>query len=311
MQKLTLTVQLPSHVTYGSWLANDWARLLELARTAEGAGVDRVAVVDHVIMGSDLTQYVWANVSFPLEAAWLEPFTLLSWVASATTSLRLSTRILIAPLRPAPLLAKMAATLDVLSGGRLDLGVGTGWQREEYDAQGLDFARRGELLSDTISACRALWAGLPASYSSPLSQFSDVYCSPLPIQDRLPVWFGGTLHRKNLERIVGMGDGWIPIMGADVHTIRTGVAALAAGAPGRRFHVQGELPIRHDSGGRVDLGRTLDAVPGFVDAGANDIFLSLASLCPDPDDSTRGLAELGERFERLRASVGNIDPGDH
>lgn len=294
----TLTVQLPSHATYGNWLTDDWTRLLELARVAESVGVDRVAVVDHVVMGRDMGQYVWADVQLPPDVAWLEPIALLTWVAGATTTLRLSTRILIAPLRPAPLLAKAAATLDVLSGGRLDLGVGTGWQREEYEAQGLDFNRRGELLTTTMAACRSLWSDLPATYHAATVDFTDVYCAPRPHQERLPVWFGGTLHRRNLERIVTLGDGWIPIMQADLATVAAGAAALGAAAPARSFGVQAELAVVRRPDDRPDPHGTLSGVAEWVAAGATDVFVSLASLAPDPGDAVATMAAVGQRFHR-------------
>ncbi len=136
----TLTVGLPN---FGAFYARDeWHRFVDLARAADGAGVDRVVVVDHVVMGPNTDAYNWGKFPTPPDAPWLEPMTVLAAMAAATTRVRLATGILIAPLRPAVLLAKQAATLDVLSQGRLDLGVGTGWQREEYDAEGLDFAAR-------------------------------------------------------------------------------------------------------------------------------------------------------------------------
>lgn len=295
----TLTIQLPTYATYGKWLAEDWTRLLDLARAAEGAGAHRVAAVDHVVMGRDSSQYVWADVTIPPELPWIEPLALLTAIAATTTTLRLSTRILVAPLRPASLLAKTTATLDVLSGGRLDLGVGTGWQREEYQAQGLDFADRGQLLTDTIAACRVLWRDLPATFRSPTQSFTDIFCAPLPHQARLPVWFGGTLHRRNVERIVALGDGWIPIMQADLETVRAGAALLRAAVGDRHLDVQGELPVRRHHDGTPDVDATLDQAPELVAAGATDIFVSLASVCPDPERASATLQALGRRFHAL------------
>ena len=161
----TLTVGLPN---FGAFYARDeWHRFIDLARAAAAAGVDRVVVVDHVVMGPNTDAYSWGKFPTPADAPWLEPLTVLAAMAAVTTRIRLATGILIAPLRPAVLLAKQAATLDVLSQGRLDLGVGTGWQREEYDAEGLDFAARGQLLTDTIAACRALWRDTPAAIDTP------------------------------------------------------------------------------------------------------------------------------------------------
>src|SRR4051812_14877861 len=103
-----------------------------MAREADKAGIDRIVVVDHVVMGPHTEAYSWGKFPTPPDSPWLEPLTCLAVIAGATSRVRLGTGILIAPLRSGAVLAKTAATLDVLSGGRLDLGVGTGWQKEEY-----------------------------------------------------------------------------------------------------------------------------------------------------------------------------------
>src|SRR5262245_64884473 len=108
-------------------------------------------------MSEHVEAYEWGPFPFPIEVPWLEPLSVLAAIAGATRRVRLATGILVAPLRPAVLLAKTAASLDVLSQGRLELGVGVGWQREEFEAEGLDFAARGELLTETLAACRVLW----------------------------------------------------------------------------------------------------------------------------------------------------------
>src|SRR5262245_900183 len=126
MSRPTLSIGLPN---FGAFFApGEWHRFVDLARAAEDAGVDRIVVVDHVVMGTHTDAYSWGTFPTPPESPWFEPMTMLAAIASATRRIRLATGILIAPLRPAALLAKQAATLDVISGGRLDLGVGTGWQ---------------------------------------------------------------------------------------------------------------------------------------------------------------------------------------
>jgi probable F420-dependent oxidoreductase len=212
-------------------------------------------VSDHVVLGPDVADYPWGTFPTGPDGAWLEPLTVLTAVAAVTSRVRLATGILIAPLRPAAVLAKTVATLDQLSGGRVDLGVGTGWQRAEYDAVGLDFDRRGTLLTETMTTCRALWEG----------RVPDVYCEPRPVQTRLPVWFSGTLHDRNVARIVELGDGWIPIMGASVDEIRAGAARLrdafaAAGRDPAEFRVQASA-------------RDLDAISALAEADVTTIVL--------------------------------------
>ena len=293
MTDTTLSIGLAN---FGAYFGDDWSRLLDVARAAEDAGVDRVVINDHVVMGRNTDAYTWGRFPVPPEAPWLEPMTVLAAMAAATTTIRLSTSVLIAPLRPAPLLAKTAATLDVLSGGRLDLGVGVGWQREEYEAVGLDFADRGRLLTDTIGACRALWEQLPASFSSGTVSFTDTFCSPQPVQSRLPVWFGGTLNQRNLARVTELGDGWIAIMGATLDDLRAGADALREAAPDRSFTVQAPAVIARDDDKRPLVGPTMESVPALLEAGVTDVYVNLAAFCRDPDDAPAVLTELAARF---------------
>ena len=152
-------IQLSIGVT--SFAAEDpgtWEPLFRAARVADRAGVDRLVVSDHVVFGERLEEYGRPEIGGQAggkqptgpDGHWLEPLTTLSVLAGMTSRIRLGTNILVAALRRPAVLAKSTATLDVLSGGRLDLGVGVGWQREEYEAAGLDFDRRGRLLDHTL-----------------------------------------------------------------------------------------------------------------------------------------------------------------
>ena len=278
MSATTLSLGLPN---FGAWFGSDWTSLLDLARAAEDAGVDRIVVTDHVLMGNNTDAYVWGRFPTAPDAPWLEPLTCLSAIAGVTSRVRLATGIIIAPLRPAPVLAKTVATLDLLSGGRVDLGVGVGWQREEYDASGLDFAARGQLLDDTIGACRALWSQSPASYRSGSISFADVYCSPRPVQERLPVWFSGTFNTRTRRRVLELGDGWIPIMGASIDDIRAGAKELGA-ATDRPIEIQAPVPLVRHADKSLDLRATIEHVPDLVAAGVTNVYVNAASLAQSP-----------------------------
>lgn len=280
-QAVTLSVGIPN---FGTWAAGDWRCLLDVARAAEAAGVHRLIVNDHVVLGGNLDAYTWGRFPTAPDGPWLEPLSVLTAIAAVTERIRLATGILIAPLRPATVLAKTVATLDVLSAGRVDLGVGVGWQREEYDAAGLPFAERGRLLDDTVAACRALWAQQPASYSSETVSFEDVWCSPLPAQERLPVWFSGTLNERNLRRIVSLGDGWIPIMGATLDDIRAGAERLR-GATDRPVAVQAPVP-------RTGFA----ALPDLIDAGVTDAYVYLAAFARTPAEAPEALHRIADDF---------------
>jgi len=300
--KPQFSVGLPN---YGPFLPpGDWRRFVDIARSAEDAGVDRIIVVDHVVMGNNTDAYQWGKFPVPPEAPWFEPLTMLTAVAAVTSRIRLATGILIAPLRPAALLAKQAATLDVMSGGRLDLGVGTGWQREEYDAEGLDFERRGQLLTDTIAACKVLWRDTPARFSSPTLSFEDIYCEPKPLQPGgVPIWVSGTLHGRNIDRLVQHGDGWIPIMGETVEGIALGVTQIkdawkAAGRDPEGLLVRAPLVVARGDDGKPDIERSMESVPALVAAGATDIQATLQAFCREPEGAPEAFKQLVTAFKR-------------
>lgn len=285
-----------------------WRGLLELARAADGAGIDRLVVVDHVVMGRDASAYQWGPFRFPPDTPWLEPMTTLAALAGVTERIRLATGVVLAPLRGPALLAKMATTLDVLSDGRLDLGVAPGWQAIEYQAQGLDFARRADLLDATLEACTTLWASSPATLPSS-SGGLEVWCEPRPVHaEGIPIWIAGSLHRRNVERIARYGSGWIPIMGATLDDIRDGVARLrgalaeAGRAPGE-LQVRAPLPVARDEEGRPDLDASLRAVPTLIEAGATDV-----QVTPAPFEPVQ--AALPRFYEQLRRDFDRVVAGD-
>ncbi len=299
----TLTVGLAN---FGNTFApGEWRGFTDLGRAAEDAGIDRIVVVDHVVMGSHTDKYVWGKFPVPPDAPWFEPLTMLGAVAAVTTRIRLATGILIAPLRPAAFLAKQVATLDQMSDGRVDLGVGTGWQREEYEAQGLDFDRRGQLLDDTLAACRVLWRDTPAALESPTLSFQDIYCEPKPAQaGGVPIWIAGTLHGRNLARLVEHGDGWIPIMGETVDGIATGVeqireAFVGAGRDPAALKVQAPMRMVMGDDKRPDLAAGMATVPDLIAAGATDVIVTLKAFARDVAAGPDAMVQIRERFDAV------------
>jgi probable F420-dependent oxidoreductase len=274
--------------------------LIDLARRAEDSGFSAVSLSDHVVMGPRVDRYPWGEFPFGPEAPWVEPLTVMTAIAAVTGRVRLTTGILIVPLRPAALLAKWAATIDVISGGRLELGVGTGWQQEEFEAQGLDHSLRGRMLTDGIGACRALWSGSPAKFESPTVSFSDIWCEPKPVRPGgPPVLFSGTLTARNLHRIVELGDGWIPIMGERRTGIAAGVAKLqeryvAAGRDPTSLRVRSTARVAHTADGRPDLSATIEGAPVLIEAGVTDIDVPFSSYVKTSDDVVAFFAEAGK-----------------
>jgi len=292
----------------GDMAGGDPAVVVDTARRAEDAGFAGVVISDHVVMGDRTDRYPWGTFRQAPDCPWPEPLTVLTAVAAVTTMLRLATGVLIAPLRPATLLAKTAATLDVLSHGRLELGVGTGWQQEEFDAQGLDASARGQLLTDTIGACRALWGSSPAAFSSGTVSFADIWCHPQPVRPGgPPVLFSGTLTPRNVRRIVELGDGWIPIMGERPPGVAEGVAVLTkaladAGRDPVGLRVRAHLPVIRGASGRPDLAASLAGVPELVEAGATDVVTPLAAFVRDEADLPAWFAGAGRTLREHGAT---------
>lgn len=290
-----------------------WRSMMDRALAADDAGIDRVTVSDHVVMGENLDQYGRPEVGGITggvqptgpEGQWLEPLTTLSVIAGATSRVRLGTNVLLAALRRPIVLAKATATLDVLSGGRLDLGVGVGWQREEYEASGLSFTERGRLLDHTLEVLRGAWQDSPTSHDSERLTFDRVYVQPQPLQPGgVPVWVSGTINPRTLRRIARFGSAWIP-WGDDIKHPAAGLAriheALAeAGRSAEGFRVQGRLAVGVDERGRPDLADALKGVGEAVQAGITDFALWMEL----PDGRAEATDRLREVVTAFRAETG-------
>ncbi|MBV8979886.1 MAG: TIGR03619 family F420-dependent LLM class oxidoreductase [Acidimicrobiia bacterium] len=269
-----------------------WRGLFDRAQAAEDAGVDRLFVSDHVVFGEHMDAYARPEVGGQEggrqptgpDGHWLEPLTVLTALSSVTSRIRLATGILLAALRRPVVLAKTAATIDALSGGRLDLGVGVGWQREEYEAAGLDFERRGVLLDHTLDVCQTLWRESPAHFESDELTFGGIHQFPHPVDPGgVPIWVSGTVNKRVLVRIVRFGSGWIPWGPAEADPAawipRVHEALSDAGRDTNGFDVAGRLPVVTNGGGDIDVPRTMERVPPLVAAGVTDFraFLRLPS----------------------------------
>jgi probable F420-dependent oxidoreductase len=279
------------------FFAGELGGVLELAAEADRAGVDQIAVPDHLAIGPRTDRYPYGRFPLPDSEPWLEPLTLLAAIAGATRRIRLASGVLIAPLRPALLLAKTAATLDVLSGGRLDLGVGLGWQREEFEGAGVPFEARAARLDDQLRACRALWSGEKVSFRSATVSFDDLVCLPRPLQPGgPPLWLGVAANEKSAAKIAELGAGWLP-MESDPAAIAKGVAVLRracekAGRDPASLGVRANAPVATDSAGRPDLDETLRMLPALRDAGVTIAGFALARFA-------RSRAELPGFFARI------------
>lgn len=225
---------------------------------------------------------------------------MLTALAATTTRIRLGTAVLLAALRRPAVLAKQLATLDVLSGGRLDLGVGVGWQREEYEAAGLPFERRGRLLDHTLEVCRTLWTHRSSSYAAPELTFDNIHQMPKPVQPGgVPIWVSGTVNDAVARRLTRFGTGWIP-WGPAIQDPAGAIAEMkdriaGHGGDPTGLQVLGHAKTVKRADGSLDTAATVASAPALVAAGVTDVRVT-CSLPRDTDRATELLSELVEAF---------------
>ena len=183
------------------------AAVREFAQLAESLGYSHILAYDHVL-GADPSVHKLTG-PYTHEHNFHEPFVLLSYLAAATTTIGLTTGVIILPQRQAVLVAKQAASLDVLADGRLRLGVGLGWNQVEYQALGMDMKTRGKRMDEQIALMRRLWTEPLMSFAGEFHGFDKAGLLPLPIQRPIPIWFGGHTEPM-LKRAARIGDGWLP-----------------------------------------------------------------------------------------------------
>jgi probable F420-dependent oxidoreductase len=193
------------------------ANLGRVAEKAEALGYDTVWFSDHIVIPTEVKSFYPYDPSGkmpfnPSEPYW-EPLTVIGYVAGRTSHLRLGTSVLILPYRNPVVTAKMLATLDVLSNGRVTLGAGVGWMEEEFKAIGLDtYSRRGAYSDECIRIFRELWTKDNPSFQGEFHQFSNIRCEPRPVQPGgLPIWIGGHTPQA-IRRVARLGDGWQPLV---------------------------------------------------------------------------------------------------
>ena len=187
---------------------NDPQAIKDYAQTAEGLGYDYLLVYDHVLGAHPERQ---PRLTGPYTDAhpFHEPMVLFGFLAAVTANLELVTGILILPQRQTALVAKQTAAVDVLSGGRLRLGIGIGWNYVEYDALGKNFCTRGRQVEEQIEVLRKLWTQPLVTHQTDDHNIDNAGILPLPVQRPIPIWFGGVAEPV-LKRAARLGDGWMP-----------------------------------------------------------------------------------------------------
>ena len=203
----------------------DPAVVAEFATTAEAVGYRHLVVFDHVLGASTASRPDWQG-PYTAENMFHEPFVLFGYLAGLTERLELVTAIVILPQRQTALVAKQAACVDVLAGGRLRLGIGTGWNAVEYEALGENFHNRGARSEEQIDVMRKLWANEAVSYTGRWHKITDAGLNPLPPRRRIPVWLGG-MAPQVIERVGRLADGWFPFFNPNLAQQLQAVRAAA------------------------------------------------------------------------------------
>ena len=216
-------------------IGSDPAAVRDYAQAVEALGFDHLLAFDHVLGANVGSRPGWGG-AYDSDDMFHEILVLFGYLASLTKRIELVSGIVILPQRQTALVAKQTAEVDVLSGGRLRLGIGIGWNAVEYEALGEDFTNRGRRCEEQIEVLRALWTRELVTYKGEWHRIIDAGINPLPVRRPIPIWFGG--HADAVLRRVGrLGDGWIPLIKPDekaraaIETLR-GHARAAGRDPG-------------------------------------------------------------------------------
>ena len=187
----------------------DIGAITDYIQNVESLGFDHILAFDHVLGANASSRPGWSG-AYQHTDSFYEPITFYSYVAAITSRLELATGVIILPQRQTPLFAKQTATLDLISGGRLRLGIGTGWNQVEYEALGENFHNRGKRSEEQINLLRKLWSEELITFEGKFHTVTDAGLNPLPPGRSIPIWFGG-MADPVLERVAKIGDGWLPL----------------------------------------------------------------------------------------------------
>jgi probable F420-dependent oxidoreductase len=231
--------------------------IAKYARTVEELRYDHLAIFDHVL-GADSDRPGGWTGTYDHRSMFHEPLVLFGYLAAITSRLKLATAVIVLPQRQTALVAKQAAEVDVLSRGRLVLGVGIGWNQVEYEALGMSFANRGKRIEEQIAVLRALWTQEVVDFNGRWHRIDRAGLHPLPVQRPIPVWMGGGWDRQRrtvselaLRRIAKIADGWLTHLPANddgragMETFRRFVQE--EGRDPARVPVEGRLPAAKSS----------------------------------------------------------------
>jgi len=279
----------------------DVAAVRAYAERVEELGYSHLLAYDHVLGADPAAHAPWTG-PYDLHTTFHEPLVLFGYLA-AVTALELVTGIIILPQRQSALAAKQAAEVDLLTGGRLRLGVGLGWNAVEYEALGKDFSNRGRRIEEQVALMRRLWTEQSVTFEGSYERVTAAGLAPLPVQRPIPVWFGAQSARA-YERVGRLADGWFPQVppGPRLDEARSIVAAAARGA-GRdpaTLGMEGRVSWTKDGAAKLEdhVGRWRDA--GATHMSVNTMGAGLGAVDGHLAVLAEAAAALGLRDEGLR-----------
>jgi probable F420-dependent oxidoreductase len=271
---------------------NDPVAIRDYAQAVEGMGYRTILAYDHVLGAALDTRPDWTgpyNSATPFH----EPFVLFGYMAAVTQRVELVPGVIILPQRQTALVAKQAAAVDVLSGGRMRLGIGVGWNPVEYQALGEDFGNRGRRSEEQIALMRALFAEQAVTFTGRWHTVDNAGINPLPVRRSIPIWIGGYAE-ETLSRIGRIGDGWLVFRAPDdslrgqVERIRA--YAEEAGRDPQAIGLEGQLSL-----GRVPRERWEAHAQAWRDLGAQYMTVNTMGM---------GFTRPGEHLDALREVAG-------
>jgi probable F420-dependent oxidoreductase len=289
-----------------------------LVARGEALGFASVMIADHVVFPTKVeSKYPYtADGRFPGQGDALEQLALMAFVAAKTSRLRLVSSVMILPYRNPVFTAKALATIDVLSRGRVTVGVGVGWLREEFEAlDAPDFERRGRVSDEYLQIFKALWTACPASFAGEFYRFADVQCLPAPVQKpHPPIWIGGH-SRAALRRVARFGDGWHPVGANPAVPLRPDELRALLDELARRAEAEGRDPSAltisykapvYDVGRPIAPGADRRPFTGSAEQIREDVdaFARLGVSELIFDFRSESVAESLERMERFAKGLG-------
>jgi probable F420-dependent oxidoreductase len=276
-----------------------WGRgaAMELARAIEEIGYDEIDLFEHVTVGLAMPTRPAGNAAPEL----LEPMVTLGAMAAVTSRIGLGTGVLVLPQRQPALVAKQVATLDVLSGGRVRLGVGVGWQEAEYESLGVPFAERGRRMDEAIELMRLYWTTPSVTFRGRFSQAEAMAMDPKPVQaGGPPIWLGGD-SEASLRRVGRLGDGWMAMAEADdlIATARDKIATIFAAAEKAGRDSAG-IGLQARLSAPQDFDRIGGRVAALREAGFGWVSVSMPTL------EAAGMREMTVQVDALTRIIGRI-----